>query len=76
MGGHDDISLPTSHRGLSAGPQDEGVGSHGDKSINMSSEVNLDEVPISKDGVGLTEQGGVVTDDVVNRDASWEGDTW
>ena len=42
----------------------------------MSSEVNLDEVPISKDGVGLTEQGGVVTDDVINRDAGWEGDTW
>ena len=42
----------------------------------MSSEVNLDKVPVSKDGVGLTEQGGVVTDDVVNRDAGWEGDTW
>ena len=76
VGGHDDVSLPSRHGGFSASSQDEAVGDHGNESIYVSSEVNLDEVFVSQEGVRLTEQGSVVADHVVDRDAGWEGDTF
>ena len=46
---------------------------HGNEAINVSSQVNLDEVTISQDRVWLTEERRVVADDVVDGDASGEG---
>ena len=76
MGRHDDIGLPSSDGGLSAGTQYEGVSHHSDKSINVGSQVDLDQVPVSQDSVGLAEEGGVVADHVVDGDAGGEGNSW
>ena len=46
---------------------------HGYEAINVSSQVNLDEVTISQDRVRLTEKRRVVADDVVDGDACGEG---
>ena len=76
MGGHDDVSLPSCDGGLGTGAQDEGVGHHSDKSVNVGSQVDLDQVSVSQDSVGLAQQGRVVADHVVDGDAGGEGNSW
>ena len=75
MGGHHNISLATCHWSISSSAKDEGVSHHGNESVNVGSQVNLDEVSIGQDTVRLTEERRVVADDVVNRDAGGEGNT-
>ena len=75
MGRHYDISLAPSHWGLGCGAQHPGVSHHCDEAVNVGPEVKLDQVTISEASVGLRQERRVVTDDVVDRDASREGDT-
>ena len=49
---------------------------HSNEAVNVSSEVNLDEVSIGEDGVWLTEEGRVVADDVVHGDAGRKGNSY
>ena len=51
------------------------MGDHGDETVNVGSKINLDEVSVSQVGVGFTEEGGVVADDVIDGDTRGEGDT-
>ena len=75
VGRHYDISLAPSHRGLGCGAQHPGVSHHCDEAVNVGPEVKLDQVTISEAGVRLRQERRVVADDVVDRDASREGDT-
>ena len=73
MSCHDDISFPPCHGSLSTGPQHPGVRHHCDEPVDVSAQVDLDQVPLSQHRVWFTEQGGVVADDVVDGDAGGEG---
>ena len=75
MGGHHDVSLAPGDGGLGRGAEHPGVGHHRDEAVNMGPEVKLDQVTISEAGVWLRQERRVVTDNIVDRDASREGDT-
>ena len=75
MSSHHHIRLATSHRIVSGGSDDETVGDHGNETVNVGSKINLDEVSVSQVGVGFTEEGGVVADDVIDGDTRGEGNT-
>ena len=75
VGSHQDVSLASRHWSVSSGSQDKAVGHHGDESINVGSQVDLDQVSISQDAVRLAEEGRVVADDVVDGDAGGEGNS-
>ena len=76
MGSHHDISLATSDWAVGGGSDDETVSDHGDESVNVSSKIDLDEVSICEAGVGFTEEGSVVADDVIDGDTGREGNTY
>ena len=48
---------------------------HRNEAVNVGPEVELDDVAVGEAGVGLRQEGSVVTDHIVERDASREGDT-
>ena len=76
MSSHHHIRLATSHGIVSSCSDDETVGDHGDETVNVGSKINLDEVSVSQVGVGFTEEGGVVADDVIDGDTGREGNTY
>ena len=75
MSSHHHIRLATSHRIVRGGSDHETVGDHGYETVNVGSKINLDEVSVSQVGVGFTEEGGVVADDVIDGDTRGEGNT-
>ena len=75
VGGHHHIRLAPGHGGRGCGAKHPGVRHYRDEAVNVGPEVKLDEVAVGEAGVGLRQERRVVTDHVVDRDASREGDT-
>ena len=74
MRSQDGVGLLASHWRIPCGSDYQSVRNHGDEAIDVGAEVNLDQVPVGKGDVGLSNERGEVADAVVDGDAGWEGD--
>ena len=72
VGGLDDIGSGA----LVLGTEDDGLGVGDGVAVNLDTELDLDNVAVLKDNLGVRVEGRDVRDNVVHRDAGGEGEAW